>query len=207
MAKMDAIRLAILGAGPIGLEAALYAHYLQLPFTVYERGRVGEHVQRWGYVKLFSPFGMNVTSLGVSAVRAENSKREFPNDTACITGREHWESYLDPLAKSTALREHLRTDCQVLSVSRQGYVKSDMPGGAKRSERPSLTSPMAWKTSWALVNRPTPVKMCWWSGAAIRRPRRFADWLPSRKNTRKRGFIGWLAAAAPSRLNASPMIH
>jgi thioredoxin reductase len=136
MAKMDAIRLAILGAGPIGLEAALYAHHLQLPFTVFERSRVGEHVQRWGHVKLFSPFGMNVTSLGLSAIRAENSKREFPADTACITGREHWESYLDPLAKSTALREHIRTDCQVLSVSRQGYVKSDMPGGAKRSEQP-----------------------------------------------------------------------
>src|SRR5262245_39791363 len=135
MAKTDSFRLAIIGAGPIGLEAALYAHHLQLPFIVYERGRIGEHVQRWGHVRLFSPFGMNATSLGLSIIRGENSKREFPADTACITGREHWEAYLEPLAKSAALREHIRTDCQVLSVSRQGYLKSDMPGGARRGEQ------------------------------------------------------------------------
>jgi thioredoxin reductase len=136
MAKMDSFRLAILGAGPIGLEAALYAHHLQIPFTVYERGRVGEHVQRWGHVKLFSPFGMNVTSLGLAAIRSENPKREFPADNACITGREHWESYLDPMAKSSMLREHIRTDCQVLSLARQSYLKSDVPGSAKRTDQP-----------------------------------------------------------------------
>ena len=51
-------RVAILGAGPVGLEAALYAAALRLPFTVYERGRVGEHLRRWGHVRLFSPFGI-----------------------------------------------------------------------------------------------------------------------------------------------------
>src|SRR6266702_4350897 len=76
MAKMDAIRLAILGAGPIGLEAALYAAHLQLPFTVYERGRVGEHLQRWGHVKLFSPFGMNVTPLGPAAVSLAPARQQ-----------------------------------------------------------------------------------------------------------------------------------
>jgi thioredoxin reductase len=136
MAKMDSFRLAILGAGPIGLEAALYAHQLQLRFTVYERGRVGEHVQRWGHVKLFSPFGMNVTSLGLAAVRAENSKRELPAENICITGREHWECYLEPLSKSAALRERIRTDCQVMTISRQEYLKSDMPGGTKRGDQP-----------------------------------------------------------------------
>jgi thioredoxin reductase len=53
--------VAIIGAGPIGLEAALYAATLKLPFTVYERARVGEHLQQWGHVKLFSPLGMNNT--------------------------------------------------------------------------------------------------------------------------------------------------
>src|SRR5216683_5039829 len=128
MAKMDAIRLAILGAGPIGLEAAIYAHHLQLPFTVYERGRVGEHVQRWGHVKLFTPFGMNVTPLGLSAISSENPKREFPVETACITGREHQDAYLEPLAKTGVLREHIRLDTQVLAIGKQSYLKSDMAG-------------------------------------------------------------------------------
>src|SRR5262245_44797528 len=117
MGKTDVPRLAILGAGPIGLEAALYAHHLQLPFTVYERGRVGEHVQRWGHVNLFSSFGMNVTPLGLSTIRSDNSKREIPGEMACITGREHADIYLDPLAKSTSLRERIRMDTQVLGVS------------------------------------------------------------------------------------------
>jgi thioredoxin reductase len=136
MGKMNGFRLAILGAGPIGLEAALYAHHLQLPFTVFERGRVGEHIQRWGHVKLFSPFGMNVSPLGLSAIRNENPKREFPGDASCITGREHVDSYLDPLAKSGVLREHIRQDTQVLSISREGYLKNDMPGGDRRSREP-----------------------------------------------------------------------
>ena len=71
MAKSDTPRIAVLGAGPIGLEAALYARSLKYPVAVYERGRVGEHIQRWGHVRLFSPFGMNSTSLGRAAIEAE----------------------------------------------------------------------------------------------------------------------------------------
>lgn len=136
MAKMDAPRLAILGAGPIGLEAALYAHHLELPFTIFERSRVGEHVLRWGHVKLFSPFGMNVTTLGLSALRSENAKREFPGEGVCITGREHQDVYLDPLAKIGILREHIRLDTQVLSVGKQTYLKNDIVENGSRGRQP-----------------------------------------------------------------------
>src|SRR5436305_7687121 len=98
MARTTAPRIAVLGAGPIGLEAALYARQLQLPVTVYERGRVGEHLLRWGHVKLFSPFGMNATPLGKAAIRADASRHEFPADEALLTGREHVAAYLEPLA-------------------------------------------------------------------------------------------------------------
>src|SRR5206468_2843656 len=77
------------GAGPVGLEAALYARTLNLPVTVYERGRIGEHVQRWGHVRLFSPFGMNTTPLGRAAIIRENSQHSFPTDSDCTTGKEH----------------------------------------------------------------------------------------------------------------------
>jgi len=139
MAKTEVPHLAILGAGPIGLEAALYAANLELPFTIYERGRVGEHVQRWGHVKMFSPFGMNVTPLGMAAIRQHDSKREFPNDASCTTGREHWEAYLDPLSKIGFLRENLRTDAQVLSIGRRGLLKEDSPA-AKGESHPSDNS-------------------------------------------------------------------
>src|SRR5581483_10083447 len=111
MARTDTPRVAIFGAGPVGLEAAAYAAALKLPLTVYERGRVGEHLYQWGHVRLFSPFGMNVTPLGLACVRADAAQHDLPADNDCVTGKEHLAAYLEPLARS--LREHIRTETAV----------------------------------------------------------------------------------------------
>jgi thioredoxin reductase len=136
MAKTDAPRIAILGAGPIGLEAALYARRLNLPVTVYERGQVGDAVRRWGHVRLFSPFGMNSTPLGLEAIRAESPRHEFPADGDFLSGKEHVAAYLEPLAKAAPLRECLRTETQVVQVGRRGYLKADGVGDPKRGQQP-----------------------------------------------------------------------
>jgi thioredoxin reductase len=128
--------VAIVGAGPIGLEAALYAASLKLPFTIYERGRVGEHLQQWGHVRLFSPFAMNVTSLGIACLRAEAAPPTLPGDNSCLTGKEHLTAYLEPLARSSLLRERIRTETTVLHVGRRGYLKEDGVGDAKRGQPP-----------------------------------------------------------------------
>ena len=120
MPRSDLPRIAVLGAGPIGLEAALYARSLKLPVALYERGRIGEHLQRWGHVRLFSPFSMNSTPLGRVAVLTENGRHEFPADADCVTGRAHVAAYLEPLAKSGPLRDCLHTETQVLAVGRRG---------------------------------------------------------------------------------------
>jgi thioredoxin reductase len=134
MARTDTPRVAILGAGPVGLEAAAYAAALKLPFAVYERGRVGEHLHQWGHVRLFSPFGMNVTPLGLARVRADGPQHDLPADSDCITGKEHLAAYQEPLARS--LREHVRTETTVLHVGRRGYLKEDGVGDAKRGQQP-----------------------------------------------------------------------
>src|SRR2546421_11982148 len=100
MPKPDAPRLAILGAGPIGLEAGLYAKKLALPFTIYERGRIAEHVLRWGHVRLFTSFAMNATPLGRAAIKYVKPSHEFPKDDATTTGRELVVGYLAPLAET-----------------------------------------------------------------------------------------------------------
>jgi thioredoxin reductase len=125
MAKTDAPRIAILGAGPIGLEAALYARRLNLPVILYERGRIGEHLRRWGHVRLFSPFGMNGTPLGRAALLNDNPRRDFPADGDCLTGREHVTTYLEPLAQSAILRDCLRSGIQVVQLGRRGLLKDD----------------------------------------------------------------------------------
>src|SRR6516162_9337846 len=125
MSRSEPPRVAILGAGPVGLEAALYAAALKLPFTVYERGRVGEHLHQWGHVRLFSPFGMNVTPLGLAQLSAGTPQPKLPSDSDCLTAKEHIAAYLEPLAQSLPLRERIRTETAVQYISRRGYWKED----------------------------------------------------------------------------------
>jgi thioredoxin reductase len=136
MPKPEVPRIAVLGAGPIGLEAALYARRLDLPVKVYERGRVGEHLLRWGHVRLFTPFGMNTTSLGRAAIKAANARHEFPAEDAGITGKEHIATYLEPLAKLDVLRGCLHLGCTVHSIGRFNLLKDDDPGDPQRARQP-----------------------------------------------------------------------
>ncbi len=122
-------RLAVLGAGPIGLEAALLARKLGLSVTVYERGRIGENLERWGIVKLFTPFGANATPLGRSIVHADHKGHDLPGDSDFITGREHVAAYLQPLAMSSLLADAIKTEHQVVAVGRAGVMKGDAPRG------------------------------------------------------------------------------
>jgi thioredoxin reductase len=124
-------RIAILGCGPIGLEAALYARSLDLPVTVYDSGQVAEHVNRWGHVTMFTPFGQTATTLGLETLRRENPKRDFPAEGNTITGREWRECYLVPLAESAALKDSLQLQTTVLTVGRTGWRKTDSPDPAK----------------------------------------------------------------------------
>ena len=129
-------RIAILGAGPIGLEAALYAATAGLPVTVFDVGRVGEHLRHWGHVKLFSPFSMNSTPLGRTRIKTDHPGQNLPADTALLTGREHLAAYLEPLADSPLLRGTLRLQTRVVAVGRGGILKETDPGSATRGKHP-----------------------------------------------------------------------
>ncbi len=126
-------RVAVIGAGPIGLEAALYAKSLGLPVQVYERGGVGEYLHRWGHVRLFSPFGMNGTPLGRAAILADLPDHEFPPEGEYVTGRQHLLAYLEPLAQTSLLGDCIQGETQVLQVGRQRLLKED---SGQRSVQP-----------------------------------------------------------------------
>ncbi len=110
------LQIAVLGAGPIGLETALHARKLGHSVTIYEQGQAGEHVGRWGHVRMFSPFGMNSTPLG-----RDTLAKDLPDEAALLTGREYREVYLLPLA------EYLQPQTQttVLTIGRVGWRKTD----------------------------------------------------------------------------------
>ncbi len=126
--------IAVIGAGPIGLEAALYAASLGARVRVYESGTVGQHIAEWGHIELFTPFGMNHTPLGRRAL--ESLGHELPGDDACQTGAEWRERYLLPLAERTAVAEGLALGSRVVTVGRAGLLKDEHIGDGVRAERP-----------------------------------------------------------------------
>ena len=128
-------RIAILGAGPIGLEAALAAAECGLAFTLYEADpEVGGHVRRWGHVRTFTPWEMNVSDRAGRALA--ESELEAPRGPALPIGHELVERLLEPLASLPALAEGLRLGTRVVAVGRQGLLKHEEIGSDGRSRQP-----------------------------------------------------------------------
>jgi hypothetical protein len=133
-------KLAILGAGPIGLEAALYARFLGYDVIILEQGRVCEHVQRWGHARLLAPFAEHCSPLGLAALEAQDEHYQPPEPTAVLTGRQWIEQYLQPLADTDLLSEHLFSETRVLGVGKEQVRKTDLeadlPAGDERGDWP-----------------------------------------------------------------------
>jgi thioredoxin reductase len=136
MPKHSEHTIAILGGGPVGLEAALYARYLGYTVQVYERGEPAEQVRRWGHVRMFTSFQMNSSPLGLAALAAQDPERQPCEPAALLTGNEWAEHYLQPLAESDLLRGHIYPHTEVLAISRIGALKTDPPGHEARADQP-----------------------------------------------------------------------
>ncbi len=127
-------KVAVLGAGPIGLEAALYARFLGYDVVIFEQGEVAEHVCQWGYIRMFAPFGRCRSPLGLAAIEAQDENYRPPADDDLLTGREWTERYLLPLSQTDLLADHLRTQTTVLAVGKEEMLKGDMPGHEDRGD-------------------------------------------------------------------------
>ncbi len=128
-------RIAILGAGPIGLEATLYARYLGYPVTLLERGTTpAANLQQWGHVQLFTPFAMNASPLGVAAIEAQDPQWQRPDAAELLTGREHYLRYLQPLAESDLVAGALQCETEVLAIGRGDWLKREGVGDRRRGE-------------------------------------------------------------------------
>ncbi|MFO0817434.1 MAG: hypothetical protein U1A77_05805 [Pirellulales bacterium] len=127
-------RLAVLGAGPLGLEAAIYARFLGYDVEVFERGRVAEHVRQWAHLRMFSPFQQSSSPLGVAAISAQDENYRAPGPDELLTGAQWLERYLEPLAATDLLADHLRLGTRVLAVGRAGLLKGELADDEQRGD-------------------------------------------------------------------------
>ena len=127
MTRGTKARLAIVGAGPIGLETALAAADRGWEFTVYEAAdRPGGNVRDWGHARLFTPWDMNVSE------RMRAALPDAPSGSVLPTGAELAEQLLDRLASLPALEPRLRLGTRVEAVAREGLLKHEEIASAAR---------------------------------------------------------------------------
>lgn len=117
------MRVAIVGAGPIGLEAAARLFADGHDIEVYEAGEVGDSLRAWGHVRAFTPWARNTTALGRSLVPDGRLL-----SATLPTGDEIVDRYLRPLAA----RLPVHAGHRVRAVGRIGATKS-WPVGADRA--------------------------------------------------------------------------
>ena len=122
-------KVAIIGAGPVGLSAA--AHVMERGMTpiVLEAGpEAGHSIRQWRHVQLFSPWEYNVDKAAerLLAPTGWNS----PDPQVYPTGGELLEQYIEPLATRTVLRDLIRTNSRVTAVGRLGFDKAKTKGRA-----------------------------------------------------------------------------
>jgi len=124
----------VLGAGPIGLEAALYAAQAGFDVHVLEAGEIGEHCRRWGHVRLFTPWSLNASPLARTRLRQAGAWHV--NEDEHPTGLELAETFLEPLASLPALRDRVHRRHRVVGVARDSLLKGEGIGDGTRDPLP-----------------------------------------------------------------------
>ena len=83
--------IAVIGGGPVGIEAAIYGRFLGYYVSIFEERRVAHRMLDWHDRPLAVPVSQCTTSLGHATITAQNPeyKRRSPDDF--YTGRTYAE--------------------------------------------------------------------------------------------------------------------
>jgi thioredoxin reductase len=115
-------RVAVIGAGPVGLAAAAHLLARGLEPRIFEAGHtVGASIREWGHVRVFSPWEYNVDPAAVELL--ERHGWAAPEGDGYPTGAELVERYLEPLAATPEIASRLRLRARVTGVTRAGIDK------------------------------------------------------------------------------------
>ena len=133
-------RALVLGGGPLGLEAALYASRLGHAVSLFEQGtETAAQVRTWAHVPMFTPWASLRSPLGEMVLKEaiRDGKivlDKFPEGRLYPLGGEFVELYLDPLAR--LLGKNIHRETRAVSLGRS-YLFPDEHAGdpVKRAAR------------------------------------------------------------------------
>lgn len=125
----SARRVAILGAGPMGLDAAVSCLRRGHEPIVLEAHTPGHNLRAWGPTRFFTPLGMNLSEAARTLMA-----RPVAAD-ALLTGPETAE-LLAQIAASEALAKHVHCNHRVIRITRHDWPRGEHAGHPIRAEMP-----------------------------------------------------------------------
>jgi thioredoxin reductase len=125
--RLDALPVAIIGAGPIGLAAAANFVERGIEFEIYESGAtVASSVESWRHIRLFSPW-KELIDPSAQRLLANASWVEPPAGTAPHAA-QLIDDYLIPLGALGSIAPHIHTGSTIVSVTREGMDRTRSTG-------------------------------------------------------------------------------
>ncbi|MBI1280327.1 MAG: FAD-dependent oxidoreductase [Anaerolineaceae bacterium] len=120
--KTQALPVAIIGAGPVGLAAAAHLIERGESLIVIEAGsKIGANVDNWAHVRMFSPWEFTVDRASVRLLEKHGWQMPPLNDLP--TGRDLVERYLVPFSKLPEVKDLIYLNTRVVAVSRRNIDK------------------------------------------------------------------------------------
>ncbi|MER9429391.1 NAD(P)-binding protein [Mesorhizobium sp. M0408] len=134
MEMIEKLPVAVIGAGPVGLAAAVHLIARGIPVKVYEAGNaVASNLRDWGHVRVFTPWRYCVDLAARNLLEAYGWR--MPEPEAFPTADDLVADYLEPLAKLPQLSPSIETGARVVGISRWGADKVLSKG---RENRPFM---------------------------------------------------------------------
>ncbi|MFN3191712.1 MAG: NAD-binding protein [Aureliella sp.] len=121
----------VIGAGPAGIEAALYARFLGYEVHVVDRARVGSNLANWDSEPLIAPAAA-MSNLGLAALQAQEV--DMPSSESVSDCSGYLQRYLIPVAKTDLLYQSIQINSELISLSRTGFDGTSELSVEQRSE-------------------------------------------------------------------------
>lgn len=118
-------RIVIMGAGPIGVEAALYGRFLGYDVEVHEQLEPFSNVRIWGDLPLAQTFEQLSSPLGRAAIQTQMPEHRLPGLQELLTAPQWLESYLTPLSQVDLIADSIYPQSRIAQIARESWLKSD----------------------------------------------------------------------------------